>query len=59
MYGGVLLNSTATHCFKGLDEGSPFFQVIQGLLIGSKMGLSTPLHHLRIEGQPKEVAETQ
>jgi len=59
MYGGVLLNLTATHCFNGSDEGLPFFHVIQGLLLVSKTGLSTPLHHLRIEGQLKEVAETQ
>jgi len=59
MCGGVLLNSTATHCFSGSDEGWPLFQVIHGLLFISQTGLSTPLHHLRTELQPKEDAETQ
>jgi len=59
VYGAVLRKSTPTHKFSGSEKFVPLFQVIQGLLVMSKMGLSMLLHHLRVEGQPKDVAETQ
>lgn len=56
--GGVIRNSAMVHSFVGSLEGSPFFQFKYGLFI-STSGLLIPLHHLSIDGQPKDCAEIQ